>query len=299
MFIGSTRTQASELNKTNPNSRERQVQLQNKYRKQLIKQGFPNTTIDRLATEEIQFIIDNNSTFGDETVNHTLYIYTPNESRDCQITTVGLNEQEFEFYKYNKKEAVRRKVESLKNEKPYLKKYLVNTYASVTTNMDYSVLTLTVNNYDTYTTGMYKRCIGEEFDWSEDPFWCFTDALGFSITGYWWAVYPGANGYYYDGRTNDPIAVTAKVNGMCAKYDVTASYDGHTNYGRIYMYLGNNRANVPKGIDYSVIADYGHVVYAYTGMSVSIDSSGINIQENFGTTVKDANQVISVYRTPS
>lgn len=251
MFIGSTRTQASELNKTNPNSRERQVQLQNKYRKQLIKQGFPNTTIDRLATEEIQFIIDNNSTFGDETVNHTLYIYTPNESRDCQITTVGLNEQEFEFYKYNKKEAVRRKVESLKNEKPYLKKYLVNTYASVTTNMDYSVLTLTVNNYDTYTTGMYKRCIGEEFDWSEDPFWCFTDALGFSITGYWWAVYPGANGYYYDGRTNDPIA------------------------------------------------DYGHVVYAYTGMSVSIDSSGINIQENFGTTVKDANQVISVYRTPS
>lgn len=165
--------------------------------------------------------------------------------------------------------------------------------------MDLSVLTLKVNNYDTYTLGKYKRCIGEEFEWSEAPWWLFTDALGFSITGGWWCVYPGAGGYHYDGRTNDPISVTAKTNGLCAKFDIGSSYDGHTNYGRIYTDLGSNYANVPKGMDYSVIADYGHVVYVYTGMSVSIGLSGIDIHPNFGTTVKDANQAIAVYRTPS
>lgn len=268
-----------------------------------------------MAPEEIEFIIKNNSIYGGENTKYTLYIHAENEPEELETVTVELNKAEFQTYKFNKDKVLNQKIDELKNKYPHLQKYKKAITSGIdfdtrpllatldgnptTTSMDSSVLTLKINNYDTYTSGYYKRTIGEEFEWSNDPFWTFTDAIGFSVSGDWWATY-GSGGYYYNGHASNSLeSLKSNYRGVCAKIDVTASYNGYQNYGRIYSTMGNTTQNVPKNMDYTVFADYAHTVYGYTGMDVSVSAQGISVNANFGTTVKDANQCTQNYRTPS
>ena len=316
MLTGGVQAKASQSEKPSIEKRVKQLELQNKYYNQLKKQGFPADTIKFLAPEEIEFIIENNSVYRGETTKHTLYIHTENEPEELETITTELSEEEFELYNFNKEKLINQKINQLKDKFPHLEKYnktandksdstnglLAATTMAMnptTTSMDTSVLTLKVNNYDTYTSGYYKRTIGEEFEWSSDPFWIYTDAIGFSVSGSWWATY-GSGGYYYNGHAfYDLEEMKCNTKGVCAKIDITASYDGKTNYGRIYATMGNTSQNVPKNMDYTVYADYAHTVFGYTGMNVGVGLTGISVDPTVGTFIIDANQVLQVYTTPA
>lgn len=279
------------------NTMERRIELQQKHYDELKELGFPDDTIEVLGADEIEKIVENDSKFLGESVSHTLYITMYDESAESKykVVSTGLTESEFELYNVDKKRVLNEKVNELKVEEPLLENYAMTT----TTPLDSATLTLTIDSYEgTITSSVYKRVIGTNFKWNKDPFWSFTDGIGIQVGGNWWATYD-RGGYYYDGRSTYNLeGLVANQWGVAGKIPIGSSYDGYTNYGRIWTEMGNNRTSVPSATDFTVYADYKHTVVAYTGINVSVGSGGVSITGNIGTTLKAANQAYYTYRTP-
>ena len=170
--------------------------------------------------------------------------------------------------------------------------FTIMSEPSTYTPMDFSVLTTSVNVFDSSipaASSIYKT-IGFNFSWNGTRLWSLTDGLALSHTaaalGYTNYI---AKGGYYDGTAQSSISINPEwtQHGIHAKFDILA-LDPHDTYGRIWATIGNHESAVTPGL-FTIYGQYAHAE-VLPMFDISIGAGEITFTPKFTTILARSKQ---------
>jgi hypothetical protein len=272
---------ASQESSQKNNSIEIQENLVKQHYSELKSLGFPDETINFLAPDEINNILNNKFKFiSSSSKKHLLFIEDKKEHKE--IASVNLTDDEFNNYKIDKTSILKKKLIELSKKDLTLNKYISvdNTQnilssgdPSVSETIDGAVLTLSVDAYDSSVDGYIYKTMGCNFQWSGCPSEACTNAVAVSYSGYWWTT-KSRGGYVIDknGTRYTNYTPTIGANGGGFSYSKTM-YDNV--YGRVSVTAGNTDSAVPGNYNFNVFGGYSYGKTGCTGISIGIDAGFI------------------------
>ncbi|WP_167555235.1 hypothetical protein [Gottfriedia acidiceleris] len=140
-------------------------------------------------------------------------------------------------------------------------------------NMDGATLTAWVDDYRSDDTKTFGHVLGINWEWSISPNQTWTDTVGFTWSGEYWAEDDSFyDGYYTNGITRKDIPINVKAHAAESKYDIRGASGVYKGSGRMYLRIMQTKSKVPEDEYFNLYGAYAHKYISIGSITLSADS---------------------------